>query len=71
MRTSSHENMIQAKFVEPDIDEVRRIFLLRASVNKGKKKGRGLTLQPFDDDSSITLGLRHLLVKLAKAKLIQ
>ena len=41
-------------------------------VNKGEeRKSRSLTLKPFGDDSSITLGLRNLVVKLAKAKLIQ
>jgi hypothetical protein len=35
------------------------------------KKGRGLTLRPFGDDSRITLGPRNLVVKLAKAELIQ
>src|SRR5215208_4112759 len=44
----------------------------RTPVNKGENwKGRGLTLRPFGDDARITLGFRNLVVKLAKAKLIQ
>ena len=47
-------------------------FTFLTFVNKGEKmKGRSLTLRPFGDDSRITLGLRNLVVKLAKAKLIQ
>jgi hypothetical protein len=60
--------------------ELRRTPYTRSSqnassttfVNKGKKrKGWGLTLPPFADGSRITLGPRNLVVKLAKAKLIQ
>jgi hypothetical protein len=51
---------------------LRRIPLLRGSVNKGeKRKGRSLTLRSFGYDSRITLGPRNLALKLAKAKLIQ
>ena len=61
-----------ANFSELRTREVRRNNLPRTPVNKGKKrKGRSLTLRPFGDDSRITLGLRNLVVKLAKAKLIQ
>jgi hypothetical protein len=39
---------------------------------KGKKrKDRGPTLPPFGDGSRITLGPRNLVLKPAKAKLIQ